>query len=152
MGEFTGQQFPAFTWRAHPARERFGLALLGATLILAVGGVIFLMVRADGASLTVCSAWATLSVVILALALNRFFLPSRFSIDEQGITAWFPLRRRRFRWADIRRFVHDANGGYLSTRTRRSRLDAYTGLHILFGTRDREVIEQIRNHLDPGED
>ena len=151
MGESTGQQVPLLTWRAHPARERFDLALFGAALIIAVGAVVFLMVRADGGSLVVCLAWSALSVTVLVLALNRFFLPSRFSIDGEGITAFFPLRKRRFRWNEIRRFVHDDHGGYLSTRARRSRLDAYSGLHVLFGDRDREVIEQIRSRIEPGE-
>ena len=142
---------PLFSWRAHPAMERKTHAFAGAGVILFVGGVVFVMVRVDGAVMGLAAAWAGLSVLVLGLALNRFFLPSRFSIDEEGITASFPLRRRRFRWADIRRFAHDRHGGYLSTRARRSRLDAYSGLHILFGSRDDEVIEQIRAHLRLGE-
>ena len=151
MDESAEKHQPLFTWRAHPARERKARAVAGAAIILIVGGVVFVMVRADGAGIGICGAWAALSVLILALALNRFFLPSQFAIDEEGITARFPLRRRRFRWADIRRFMHDQYGGYLSTRARRSRLDAYTGLHILFGSRDDEVIAQIRAHLTSAE-
>ena len=33
--------------------------------------------------------------------------------------------RQRLRWPDVRRFVHDAHGGYLSTRARPSTLDAF---------------------------
>ena len=40
--------------------------------------------------------------------------------DADGITARYPLRSQRCRWADVRRFMADAHGGYLSTRSRRS--------------------------------
>jgi hypothetical protein len=78
------------------------------------------------------------------LSLNRFFLPSRFSIDAHGITAQFPLRRKHLRWRDVRRFLHDQHGGYLSTRSRASRLDAFSGMHLMFGQQREEVMQRIR--------
>jgi len=92
--------------------------------------------------------WAgTGGAVLLILALNRFFLPSRFSVDHEGITANHPLRSRRLRWTDVRRFVHDGRGGYLSTMARPSRLDAWRGMHILFGDQRQGVIDQIHGRL-----
>lgn len=144
MEEPTQHPLPDFTWRAYPARERKGRAALGAGVILAVAIAVFIMVRADGGGLSVCLAWAGMSALILFLTLNRFYLPSRFTLDAEGITANSPLRQQRLLWADIRRFVHDAHGGFLSTRARRSMLDTWSGLHILFGRSRREVIERIR--------
>ena len=94
--------------------------------------------------------WALLAAVVLVAALNRFFFPSRFVIDDQGITARYFFRRQRLRWDDLRRFAHDRNGGYLSSRSRRSWLDAYRGLHILFGEKRDAVIEHIRDRLPKG--
>ena len=90
--------------------------------------------------------------MFLVVALNRFFFPSRFRIDPEGITARFPFQTQRLRWAEIRRFVVDEHGGYLSTRSKLSRLDAYRGLHILFGRHRQAVIDSIRTHLTKGGD
>jgi len=132
-----------FSWSAHPARERRGAALAGLAIVVAFAAAVWV---AFG-SVT----WAVFSVVVLVGALNRFYFRSRFDIDADGITARFPLRTKRCLWADVRRFVVDANGGFLSPRARRSRLDAWQGLHVLFGSQRDPVIERIRAHLS-GED
>src|SRR5688572_2056883 len=106
-----------FSWEAHPARERRGGA---------IGALVVIAAMTAAAYFSFGAAWAARWAVVLIIALNRFFFPSRFVIDEQGITAKYPLRKQRFRWNDLRRFVHDKNGGYLSTRARSSRFDAFS--------------------------
>jgi hypothetical protein len=125
-------------WRAHPARERPAAAACGLGIIAAV---------AAAAWWSFGAGWAIGSLVVLVLALNRFFFPSRFSIDAQGIAARYLLRSQRVRWAHVRRFAHDERGGYLSTRGRPSRLDAYSGVHVLFGAHRDEVIQAVRRHM-----
>ncbi len=132
-----------FSWCAHPARERTGPAVLGLAIVVAVAAAVWV---AAGSV-----AWAVFSAVVLVFALNRFFFRSRFEIDADGITALFPLRKQRVRWADTRRFVVDDNGGYLSSRVKRSRLDAWQGLHVLFGRRREAVITRIRAHIAGGD-
>lgn len=127
------------SWQAHPASERAGAAVLGGAVVLAVAAAAWW----SGGGW----AWSVLALAILTAALNRFFFRSRFAIDAEGITARFPLSTRRLGWRDVRRFVVDANGGYLSTRARRSWLDAYRGLHVMFGDQRDAVIECIRAHL-----
>ena len=131
-----------FSWQAHPARERVGGALGGAGVIAAVGGAAYLSFGAG---------WSILSVIVLVVALNRFFFPSRFTIDPEGITARYPLRTQRFRWGDLHRWAVDRHGCYLSTRARRSRLDAYRGMHVLFGRHREAVLDGIRDHLAKGD-
>ncbi|MEM7230346.1 MAG: PH domain-containing protein [Planctomycetota bacterium] len=80
---------------------------------------------------------------LLILALNRFFLPTRFEIDEDGITARYPLRRARQRWGEIRRCVSDQHGVFVSTRARRSRFDAYSGMQILPGVDGSPTVPDI---------
>ena len=140
-----------FTWQAHPVRERTSRAVAGAAVMLLLAAVVFVLVDADpNASTAAAAGWSALSVLVLLLALNRFFFRSRFTIDAEGITARYPLRKQRFRWADLRRFVHDEYGGFLSPRAARSWLDAYRGMHLLFGEHRRAVIERIRAHLSEG--
>ena len=129
----------SYSWSAHPARERLGQALFS-TLIIA--GLAYAAGRCGQHP-----GWGLLAILVLVLALNRFFFPSRFTIDQHGITARYPLQRRRLEWHQLRRFVHDARGGYLSTRASASRLDPYRGLHLLFGNRRSRVIERIQDRM-----
>ncbi len=131
-----------FSWQAHPARERVGGALAGVGVIAAVGGAVYLSFG---------GGWSSLSVIVLVGALNRFFFPSRFTIDPEGITARYPFRTQRFQWGDLRRWAVDRHGCYLSTRARRSRLDAYRGMHVLFGRCREAVLDGIRDHLAKGD-
>ena len=133
---------PAFTWRAHPARERVGRAALGGAIVLALAAACGLLMQD--------AWWAVLASAVLVLALNRFYFPSRFLIDDEGILARYPLRRLRRSWPEIRRFLHDENGGYLSPRVKATRWDGFGGMHVLFGTERESVIERITAHLKGG--
>ena len=130
-----------FTWRAHPARQRPAAAVFAA-------GVIAAMVAA--CALVANAWWAALAVVLLVVPLKGFFFPSRFTIDQRGVTARYLLRTRRYAWSEIRRFCHDRHGVYLSTRSQPSRLDAYRGMHLLFGSSREEVLRRIRARLAGG--
>ena len=129
----------AFTWHAHPASERTGPAVLSLVIVAALAAAVWTMVHSI--------AWAVVAAIVLVASLNRFYFRSRFEMDSTGITARFPLRTQRLRWSDTRRFVVADHGGYLSSRSKRSRLDAWQGLHILFGLQRTAVIERIQAHL-----
>jgi hypothetical protein len=91
--------------------------------------------------------WGMFAAVLMIALLNRFFFPSEYRIDSTGISARHGLTRQRLRWPDVRRFVHDAHGGYLSTRARPSTLDAFRGVHLLFDRDRQTAIERIQREL-----
>jgi hypothetical protein len=128
-----------FAWKAHPFRERLPAGILASTLILALAGVMFVSMG---------PAWSVVTVLVLILALNRFFFPSRFEIDRDGVAARYLLSRKRYAWSSVRRFLWDERGAFLSTRGRRSWLDAYSGLTVLFGPHRAEVLKLIHRHMD----
>lgn len=128
----------AISWSAHPARQRPSAAAFAGIVILAA---------AAAAWLSFGPAWALLALVLLIASLNRFFLPSRFEIDAEGITARHPLARQTLRWAEVRRFVHDRHGAYLSRRSAASRLDAFQGMHLVFGADRQEIMRAIRERI-----
>ncbi len=134
----------AFIWTAHPARERVNHALLAAIAMFAMAGAVYVSFQSV--------AWAVASLVVLVFALNRFYFPSSFTIDRNGVTAKYPLRRKHISWNRLRRFVHDDHGAYLSTRAAASRLDAYRGIHLLFGTQRDQVLKHIRSKMRSGSD
>lgn len=139
MHDATTQPVEIIAWRAHPAAERLGRAALASLAVLAASAGI--------ATIGESAYWGVVALIVLVLALNRFFFPSRFSIDEEGIVARYPLRTVRMRWDELRRFAHDRYGGYLSRRIRPSRLDAFSGMHLLFDEDRDAVIACIKDRL-----
>jgi len=127
-----------FIWRAHPAGERPLAACFGGLIVLAI---------ATAAAVSYGPWWGVISLIFLFLALNRFFLPSRFTMNATGIVARFPFREQRLAWTSARRFLHDSHGGFLSTRSVASRLDAFSGFHILFGRERDHVIRMIQTRI-----
>ena len=110
-------------WTAWPAIERPGRT---AVLVLAI--LVFAMLSGVlGGDLL----WGLTAAALLSIGLNRWFLPTTYELDDQGIVAGFPLRRRSIRWRNARRLVLDAAGGWLSDarRGRRGRrgIDLYWG-------------------------
>ena len=133
----------AYTWTVHPARQRWVAAICALIIIVLAGILIAAWVDSPA-----WAPWVGLgAVVVLILSLNRFFFPSKFTIDQSGITAVFPMARKRYQWRQLRRFVHDENGGFLSTRARRSRFDAFSGLHLVFPSQRGPVISMIKVYM-----
>lgn len=126
----------AFSWNALPFRERTGRAVFG---LAAIGGL------AVAAGVMMQSiTWAVCAAAALFLVLNRFFLPSSFTIDGEGITASYPLGRRHLAWKNVRRFATGKHGAWLSAHARSSWSDARSGVQVFFG-RDRDaVVDRIR--------
>ncbi len=87
---------------------------------------------------------AALAVVLLVLSLRRFFFPTRFAVDADGVIADSLFGAQRLAWSEVRRLAVDRHGAYLSTRSRPSRLDAFRGMHLLFGPARDEVVAALR--------
>ena len=126
-------------WRACPARERILAAVITSLVILTIAGAVFHSFRSI--------PWSIAATLLLLFSLNRFYFPSRFTINQKGISATYLFRRQSYTWSRINRFRHDDNGAYLSTRRRSSWLDPHRGMHILFGGEKEAVISHIRNFM-----
>ncbi len=126
-------------WRVHPARER----ILAASIALAV----ILVMAALAAAIMHSLGWGLLAVAVQIAALRRFFLPSEYRVDAEGVTASGLWARRQYRWDEIRRFVCDGRGGFLSTRSNSSSLDLFRGMHLVFGENRDAVICRIQSRL-----
>ncbi|MDG1837505.1 MAG: hypothetical protein P8I91_01725 [Phycisphaerales bacterium] len=132
-----------YEWTAHPLREQPWKALLAVVLVLFCGVLVGVIV----ADPLVGPLAAGGAIVFLFFTLNRFFLPSKYSMDEHGVAVRYPLRSRTLRWAEIRRFVHDNQGGYVSPRHRGGALDT-GGISLLFGGRGHQIIPLIEAAID----
>jgi hypothetical protein len=126
-------------WRVHPARER----LIPTTLALLVIAATSWGAMVAGQHV----GYGILAAVVLVGSLHRYFFVSRYTIDRKGITARSLLKRQYFDWSHVRRVLLDARGGYLSTRHRSSRWDAFRGMHILFPPGRADLADRIRSLL-----
>ena len=136
------QELNVLRWTAYPAVERPARTFIGIAVIACIAATIYLSAGWP---------WTVGAVLVLLFSLNRFFLPSRFKMDDDRIIARYPLRKRVLHWRDVRRFVSDANGGYLSTRSRRSLMDPSSGMHLLFGgnpTQREQIIQSIKSRVN----
>jgi len=129
-------------WLAHPAREQPGRAAVGAAWIVATSVVIY--------ATTFDIFWTAFAGLFLILFLHRFFIPTSYTIDEEGISQLSMFGTRRLLWTDVKRFVHDQNGGFLSRRANPSWLDDYRGLHVAFGRETDDVASLIRARIAKG--
>jgi hypothetical protein len=127
------------TWQSHPAREQPGRAVMGAIWIVAAAVVVY--------ATTFNLFWPIFAVLFLLGALNRFYFPTAFTVDETGITASSLFRTRRMNWAEVKRFAHDKEGGLLSTRAWPSQLDAYLGVQVMFGRAGERALQAIELNI-----
>ena len=131
------------TWTVHPARERpVHAALAGGFVIALSAGIAFSYHLGFGA----------LSLLFLLASLREFFLPTRCTLDEQGVALkrLGPARRRP--WSDFRRFQAGPRAVLLSPFSRPSRLDTYRGIVLpLAGAVREQALERIAAHFEPAE-
>ena len=133
-----------FEWTAHPLRAHPVKAIVAIGLVLFCGVLVGAIV-AD----PVLSPWAAGgSILFLFITLNRFFLPSKYRMDQHGIAVRYPLRTRVLRWSEIKRFRHDQEGGYVSPRLRGGVFDT-GGISLLFAAHAAEIILRIDASIDP---
>ncbi len=128
-----------FRWQIRPARQNQSKSTGALIILLLIAAMVYFT------SMNIW--WSLFSFLILVAALNRFFFTSRFVIDDRSIKASYPLGRKELEWQHVRRFNIDSNGGYLSTRKTRSRLDAYQGMHLYFDDQRDIIIAEIKSKL-----
>ena len=128
-------------WAAWPAAERpmqataVAIALVAAALGLATWGRDPLL--------------AFVGLMVLFLSLSRYFLPTRYKIDGEGVEVATAFGRSQRRWSTLRRFAADHRGITLSPYARRSWLDPYRGVRLLYHRNRDEVLAAVAARLAP---
>jgi len=75
--------------------------------------------------------WAFFATVFLLGSTAAYWLPTRFSIDHEGIQLRRWMWERRLRFADLKRVERDPNGLFVSPFAARSRLDGHRGMLLM---------------------
>ncbi len=127
------------TWVSHPVKESIKkniIALFGIIVIL-VGGFIWLYIPG-----------VLMGIVIILLTLLPYFMPTKYSIDEQGIRVQYMFQNRLYEWKHFRSFYIDENGVLMSPFSSPSRLENFRGIYVRYGDKKKEIIELIKSYME----
>jgi hypothetical protein len=130
------------SWTAWPARERPFAALV---LVVAVGILGVLVAKGtQDAFLGVAAPMFVLS------SLSSFLLPTSYRLTEESVEVRSLGVSRARPWKEMRRMTVDKTGVFLSPFERRSWLEAYRGVRLLFGGNRDQVVAFVEAHVGRG--
>ena len=130
----------ALTWTVHPVRNRHRRTALLAAVV--VGTVALLW------TWTKSALWPGFALLILAVAVRQYWLPTTYTVDSHGATSRFLGVRRHKTWQQVRSVYRDRHGVLLSPFPAPSRLENFRGMYVLFngnGDRVMEAVETFRS-------
>jgi hypothetical protein len=135
---------PLVRWWSCPVRDN----ILSALVVLAGLTAAGMGVHAATGRLHL----ALFAVLVLTMALWRFFIPVLFELNTDGVNQWVFRRHRRISWNEIHRYDICSKGVLLLPHTDRCPMDAFRGLYLPWRNRREEVLAQIHYYLDPPEE
>jgi len=140
-GEGTGRD--AARWTIHPLLQepRRKTALLIAVILGFSLGAAFSF---EGL------VYGLVALVVLVASLSRYWLPTRYLLDAQGVRIEHLGWQRRRSWDQFRRADVHADGVFLSPFLRASRLDSFRGCFLRFRKNRDEVMRLVREYVAAG--
>jgi hypothetical protein len=90
---------------------------------------------------------AVLSIAILVGSLHSYFFETSFSLGPESIEVKGVFGTQRKAWASFKSFSVDRSGVSLSPFSKRSWLEHYRGMRLLFGNNKDEVVRYVTNKL-----
>ena len=130
----------ALQWKICPAKMYPKKAIFGWSLILFVGFLISTTSLVLGICLT----------AILIATQATFLFYSTFTIDDDGVIAKYPFRKKHYAWDQVKRVAFFKDVCYLFSRKKPSNLDGWSGIAVIYGDRRGDVIARIKSHLREG--
>ena len=128
------------SWKVHPLLEEpwpKSAALMG--LVAAVSAAVALGFGGW--------AYGTVSLVVLALSVSRYLLPTHYALDESELRIRHLGRQQQRPWQQCRRADVHGDGVFLSPFTRPSRLDPFRGCFLRFGGHREAVLRYVGEHV-----
>jgi len=126
-------------WVSHPARERPGATIVYVFIILLSGVVATLAMDYN-------PWWGLVGVTVLFLSGWSYFLPVRFTMDDEGVRKKSVFGVEEKKWRQVKSMVPDRYGVLLSPFPQPTRLAKFRGLSVQFSNNREEVLEYIRAH------
>jgi len=130
-------------WVSHPVKRRPWVSL-AVTLFNCMCGA---LVHATTGS----AAFTGLALVILFASLAKFYFPTRYVLDNEGVTVKTTTQTLKKPWSQYRSSYSDKNGLLLSPFAEPSRLENFRGLYLIFANNKDEVTAFVRARVDERE-
>ena len=130
----------ALTWTSWPARER----PLAAFILVASSVILGVLVRRATGDLVLGIA----APVFVLGSLAAFLFPTEYRLTEEAIEVRSLGVTRSRPWSEMRRMTVDRTGIFLSPFEKRTWLEAYRGLRLLFGGNRDQVVSFAEARLE----
>ncbi|HTK69303.1 MAG TPA: hypothetical protein VL857_05825 [Candidatus Eisenbacteria bacterium] len=132
----------ALTWTAWPARQRplAAAVLVGSAIVL---GVLVAHGTQDG-------VLGVATPLFILVSLSSFLMPTTYRLTEDAVEVRSLGVARVRPWTEMRRMTVDQTGIFLSPFEKRSWLEAYRGVRLLFGGNRDQVVAFVEARLKSG--
>lgn len=127
------------SWRYHPAAKDKTKTALAASVILAFGFFVLWYSQSI--------IFAFLAALILTASLGVFFFPTKYTLNEDGLTVEFLGTKQLKKWSGFVRAEPEKNGIFLSPFARKSFLEHYRGIFVRYDGNKEEVDSFVLNAL-----
>jgi hypothetical protein len=91
--------------------------------------------------------YGVFSLGALTASLSRYFFPTRYALDGDGVSTQHLGLKQRRSWAEFRRADEHRDGIFLSPSARPSRLDSFRGVFLRFAQNREDVVRFVRCHV-----
>jgi len=126
-------------WRSHPIVDDYPRSLLCPAVVLAICAGVYYSFDSLG--------WALLSAGFLAISLARYFLPTLYELNADGIRVSFFFTVTSIPWSSVRRVDGHRQGLHLSPFEQPSRLDSFRGTFLRFRGNADEVVSFVESKI-----
>ncbi len=128
------------SWTVHRARETPTKTVVASVFVLAFVAFSWVVF---GPMLGILAA------VVLFLALNTYFLPITYTLNEKGIEVDKRLFTARYEWKQFRRWFRTTGGIVISPFSRKNYLDNFRGVHLLLPSDPQRVFNYLDKQFAP---
>ena len=134
-----GEPAVLLEWVSHPMKRSPGKTALAVLSILLAGVAAGWIMEAPGLGIV--------AVILMFASLAKFFLPTRYTLTESGVTVKTTTTTFSRPWSQFRSFYADKNGVLLSPFATQSRLENFRGLYVTFEENKERVIAIVREQV-----
>lgn len=127
------------TWTAHPVKRR--------PLISAAVTIFVVMVVVVVYYTTMSRTFAILAMVVLLASLAKFYFPTTYIMDAEGLTIGSTSQKIKKEWSQFRSCYPDKNGILLSPFPSPSRLESFRGVFVMFEGNSEQVTAFARRYI-----
>jgi len=94
-------------------------------------------------------SYALIALIMLFISFSRYFFPTSYEIDENGVTVSFLFLKSHHNWNTYLRYIIHSNGIFLTPFKKQSRLENFRGDFLRFNNAidQKKVLTTIENHI-----